>query len=204
LILGRVGGGKTTHVHKLIEDFVKDGFSDIVLIVPEQFSFATERAMLSRLGPSEADKVEVLSFTRLADSVFRRYGGKNKRQISTGGRAILMSLALESVRDKLELYGKQVDRPALINEMLSISSEFKQCAVSYEKLYETAQSINDCLLGKKMKDISLVLSAYNALTQQSNIDDGDTLDDLYASLSNNKYFKNRIVGIDGFRGFTQQ
>lgn len=204
LILGRVGSGKTTHVHKLIEDYIKDGLSDIVLIVPEQFSFATEKAMLNRLDSSDANKVEVLSFTRLADSVFREYGGKNKRQISAVGRVILMSLALESVKDKLELYGNHADRPALINEMLGISSEFKQCAVSHDKLFEATQNIADCLLRKKMKDISLILYAYNALAQQSNIDDGDTLDDLYASLGENKFFEKKIVVIDGFKGFTQQ
>ena len=48
---------------------------DIVLIIPEQFSFECERQLLHTLGDSAAMRVEVLSFSRICDEVNRIAGG---------------------------------------------------------------------------------------------------------------------------------
>ncbi|HZJ78657.1 MAG TPA: PD-(D/E)XK nuclease family protein [Clostridia bacterium] len=204
LILGRVGAGKTTHVHNLIKDYINIGDKGLTLIVPEQFSFATERAMLEKLGPQGADKVDVLSFTRLADSVFREYGGKSKKHISEGGKAILMNLALDGINDKLELYHNHSQKPAFTKEILKTIHELKQSAVSHEKIFDAVANTDNKTLKTKMNDIALIMSAYDAIKKQENIDDGDSLDDLYDTLSKKLYFKDKIVIIDSFRGFTQQ
>ena len=63
LILSRARGGKTAHIMNLIEQFSKGGKEKITLIVPEQFSFTSEKLMLGRLGatviePSGDDSAE--------------------------------------------------------------------------------------------------------------------------------------------------
>ncbi|MBR5310561.1 MAG: hypothetical protein IKU42_05515, partial [Oscillospiraceae bacterium] len=45
------------------------------LIVPEQFSFESEKLLDEFLGAEKSGKVEVLSFSRLCNSIFRRFGG---------------------------------------------------------------------------------------------------------------------------------
>jgi len=204
LILGRAGSGKTTYVHKLLEDFVRAGERELILLVPEQYSFFSERAILERLGPKDAGNIEVLSFTRLAHSVFRVYGGKTGQYIDDSGRAILMSLALESVGDKLEVYARHRQSLAVVREMLGLSAEFKQGAVSPEEIMSVSDNMADCLLKKKTREISLILSAYEALVGQSYFDEQDTLANLYDTLLEHEYFKNRAVVIDAFRGFTEQ
>ncbi|MDR1928014.1 MAG: hypothetical protein LBQ33_05190, partial [Oscillospiraceae bacterium] len=82
LILGRAGAGKTTHVHRLLRDFVRDGQQGLILLIPEQDSFAAERSMLALLGERGAQAVEVLSFTHLAEAVFRSCGGSRGRELS--------------------------------------------------------------------------------------------------------------------------
>ena len=203
-ILGRAGSGKTTHVHRLLEDFARAGRQEMILLVPEQYSFHSERAMLERLGPADAGKIEVLSFSRLAHSVFRLYGGKNGRPIDDAGRAILMSLALESVGDELEVYGRHRQSPALITEMLGLAAEFKQGAVAPAQMMTVSDNLADCLLKKKTREISLVLSAYDALVAQSYFDEYDELTNLYDTLFEHEYFSGKIVAVDAFRGFTGQ
>ena len=76
LVTGRSGSGKTEYVRGLLGGLAQAGEDHLLLLVPEQYSFDTERAMLQRFGNRDAQRVEVLSFTRLADFVFRDLGGK--------------------------------------------------------------------------------------------------------------------------------
>ena len=46
LILGRSGSGKTQYIRSLLRDLAKQGARDMILLVPEQFSFESERSML--------------------------------------------------------------------------------------------------------------------------------------------------------------
>ena len=64
LILARAGGGKTTHITELIDGFSAAG-KKITLIVPEQFSFMSEKTMLGRMGAERFAGIDVLSFTSL-------------------------------------------------------------------------------------------------------------------------------------------
>ena len=46
LILGRAGTGKTEAVRNMLVNRAKNGGKDLYLIVPEQYSFETEKAIL--------------------------------------------------------------------------------------------------------------------------------------------------------------
>ena len=90
-ILGRAGSGKTEYIRRMLADHSLAGQGGCVLLVPEQYSFETEKAMLRLAGPQRANAVQIYSFTRLAETVFRREGGVAGRRLNDGGRRILMS-----------------------------------------------------------------------------------------------------------------
>ena len=73
-IFGRPASGKTYQILEKIKRQTKAG-RQCVLIVPEQFSFESERAVLRALGDKAALGVTVTSFTRLCDEVGRYAGG---------------------------------------------------------------------------------------------------------------------------------
>ena len=75
LILGRVGTGKSEYLYERLGECARGDAEKIILIVPEQYSFESERNILTRLGNRLAQRVEVLSFTRLCDRFFREYRG---------------------------------------------------------------------------------------------------------------------------------
>ena len=67
LILAAAGGGKTTHIMNLIEQFSAGGHKKLSLIVPEQFSFTSEKMMLGRVGAkamADIDVTEIESYAR--------------------------------------------------------------------------------------------------------------------------------------------
>ena len=75
LIKGAAGTGKSSFIRREIAKLCEGNEANVILLVPEQFSFETEREFYELLGAERAGKVKVLSFMRLCDDVFRQYGG---------------------------------------------------------------------------------------------------------------------------------
>lgn len=204
LILGRSGSGKTHWIRHKIKELAASGCQKILLLVPEQYSFETERALLQLLGESLFQTVQVTSFTRLSDFVFRQTGGLAGRRLDDGGRAILMSLALEEVKDQLSLYRRQSGSIEMVHLMLETEKELKMCSVPPEGLLKAADSLEQGNLQKKMKEAALILETYHALVQRSYIDPLDDLTRLSKALWEHPCFQGYTVLVDAFHGFTGQ
>ena len=87
LYIGRAGTGKTTRIYEELSALAEQQPEVLpVLLVPEQFSFETERALLVRMGPEKASRVRVLSFTRLAETVAKEVGGFAARRVTEASR----------------------------------------------------------------------------------------------------------------------
>lgn len=204
-VVGRSGAGKTAYLkQKLCTLVTKEQADKLLFLVPEQLSFETEKDMLSRLGAKECRKVEVLSFTRLADFVYRQTGGLAGQAIDDGGRHIIMSLAIEQAQDRLELYQKQAGKPELIPLMLNALKELKTCAVSTQRLREAAAGFVNGTLRQKVMETALIVDIYDAILEGSYIDPLDDLTRLYHALSAHTLFDGYTVVVDGFSGFTAQ
>ena len=76
-IKGAAGTGKSSFIRREIAKHCEGNEANVILLVPEQFSFETEREYYELLGAERAGKVKVLSFMRLCDDVLDVY----KRQI---------------------------------------------------------------------------------------------------------------------------
>ena len=74
LVLGRAGSGKTVWARERLAQSAgtetTEGHPQSILIVPEQYSFESERAILHGMGPRSAQNVLVTSFTRLQSWYF--------------------------------------------------------------------------------------------------------------------------------------
>lgn len=204
-IMGRSGSGKTCYLTGQIRKEVESGqASPILFLVPEQQSFEMEKTMLNLLGPKDCRRVEVLSFSRLTDFVFRSRGGMGGRAVDDGARSILMSLAIEQAQDELTLYRRQAGRPELIPLMLGAIKEFKMCAVTSDMLRGAAMRSDDAVLRQKLTETALIADIYNALLSESYIDPLDDLTRLYESILCAPFFTGFRIYADGFSGFTAQ
>ena len=121
LYIGRAGSGKTTCIYEELRIIARQHPAVApILLVPEQFSFETERTLLERLGVQDASFVKVYSFTRFADRIAKEVGGIAKRRLSDTARILLISQAIESVRDRLSLFERQVNNTAFAQNLLHI------------------------------------------------------------------------------------
>lgn len=203
-ILGRVSSGKTTYLHNEIGKALDKNDENVVLIVPEQFTFETDKGILSTLGPVKSNRVDVYSFTRLAQSLFEEFGVCTKPVITEQSRLIFMSRALKSVSDKLTVFAKHIEDKAFISKMILVVNEFKQSANDRAHTQSVVDSLPDGLLKDKMNELLLICDAYDAIVSQSYLDTGDVLTRLSDLLAEKNYFKGKTVAIDGFASFNAQ
>ena len=202
-IIGRSGCGKTTFAHSLLGEFAKKGEST-VLIVPKQFTFESDRGVLDTLGPLLATRVDVLSFTRLADVVFKATGKVGKPILKDTASAVMMSLALGALEEKLSFFARHRNSVAFSKKMLCEVARFKKEAIEPEDIFSAAQKLPDGLLKKKTNEIALIYETYNAILSESFFDDCDLLAAVLERLPQSGFFDGKIVVIDDFRTFSGQ
>lgn len=203
-VLGRAGSGKTEYLRRMLADRSRSGFGGTVMIVPEQYTFETEKAMLRLAGPVRGNSIPVYSFTRLAEAVFRKEGGAVGRRLSDGGRRILMASAVEACQDRLEVYAAAAKSGRITDVMLTAVNEMKMCGISPAELLETSQDLGGRGLGKKLSELSLLYDTYDALVAASYLDSRDDLTRLAQALETSDFFAGCTVAVDSFEGFTAQ
>lgn len=211
LLLGRSGTGKTHTIYETLCDLARAGSENLILLVPEQFSFESERALLRKLGPRLASHVKVLSFTRMAEHVFRELGGLAGRRMDDPTRFLIMSRAMEQTADQLTLYRRAASDPAAISTILSMVTELKQCGIIPHQLEKTSNTIREGTLKQKINELALIMEAYDAvsagITGDSEdspgfIDPADDLALLADRLPDSSIAKDAYIFIDSFKDFT--
>lgn len=202
IVYGRAASGKTTAILNKIKAAANSD-KEIVYIVPEQFSFESERAVLTLLGDKMFSRVTVLSFSSLADTMMSLCGGTARNILSDADKIMFMSKTLKSLKDELSVWRRYISSVGFASKIVDMIGEFKISAVFPEDLETVAQSVKGSL-AEKIKALALTYRTYDALVGQQFIDPADRLQKLYTDLQVNKYFKNKEVFIDGFKGFTGQ
>ena len=203
LVLGRAGSGKTRFTLDKAAEIMQSG-GNAVIVVPEQFTFETERSLLRAIGPESCLNIEVLSFSRMVHRVMGVYGGFAGRYIDDCGRYIIMHIAIKQVADLLNVYRRQAQYPAFIKTMVETTAEYKLCGVTPDIIDDAVSRADDALLRRKLEDISLIMRTYDALLENGFRDASDDLTRLANELSRHKFFEGRTVIIDAFKGFTAQ
>lgn len=205
VIYGKAGSGKTNYVNNVLASLAREGCEDLLLIVPEQFSFSSEREMLRLLGPVDCNKVEVvMSFSHIAETVRKEYAGRRFKEVSKTQKILLMSMAINAVKDKLEVFLRRASSKGFIEEMIAVCDEFKQNALTTDKVNDYISVVDSSFLKSKLRETALIVDAYNALIENKFTDPFDELTLLYDVLGEYKFFKNKTVVIDGFHSFSRQ
>ena len=202
LILGISGTGKTTLLYERILACVQAG-KKAILIVPEQYSFESEKALYRKLGAQKALLVEVLSFTRLCDRIFREYGGMAGVHLEETAKYLLMSVVLEELgkAGALRAYGKNYGNAAFAAAMCGIVGELKTANVTPEQLEEAARSGVGEAFSDKLRDIGLICQTFAAAVANGYDDPDDHPARACKLLEGEDFFSGYEVFIDGFMAF---
>lgn len=206
-ITGRSGSGKSTAVVDLIKQTVAETDRDIVLIVPEQQTVVWETRIAESLPESAYLRLEITNFTRLANSVFREFGGLADSVVDEGSRMLIVWRAMLSVWGGMTVYNKTAggreDRN--ISHLLRALDELKGSGITPADAEAALDKLDaeDESLTARLRDAVLVYAAYNTLLHEEYIDRGDLLDNLAVTLRDHPYFKGKSVFIDSFFSLTR-
>ncbi len=202
-IIGKAGTGKTAAVYAELRAAVERRESRCMLLVPEQYSHEAERELCRICGDGLSLTAEVLSFTGLARRAAQERGGLAAPLLDKGGRLLCMALALDAVGQRLQVYGPARQRSELQSLLLGAVDELKSACVGPEQLQSAAELCGGGL-GDKLRDLSLILAAYDAVVANGHADPSDRLSLLARQIEEGALGPEDRVYVDGFLDFTAQ
>ena len=188
----------------MIYNDIKSGKENIILMVPEQASFQTEKSMLDFLGNYYFDKVKVLSFSRLFDFVSGRLDIPEIVLSNDVKQVIIMSQALEQLKSKLKVYKKNANDIFLARLLLDTINEFKMRQIDKTSLCKIKDACETKILKQKMEEIILIYETYENLNKDIFKDHFDALDSLDVIIKESKIFEDYTFYFDGFIDFSNQ
>ena len=174
-----------------------------MLLVPEQQSHETERALCREGGPQINLCSEVLSFSRLANRIFQSAGGLGEEELDGGGRVLLMYRAVQGVAAQLKVYGRPSKRPAFLASLLATADELKSCRVPPQALIQAGEEFAGPE-GDKLRDLGLIFGEYDALASRIALDPKDQLTRAADKLRQCRWARGKDLWLDGFTDFTPQ
>ncbi len=203
-VFGHSRRAKREYIIEKMKASLTDG-RKILLIAPEQQALMWDSVVASRLPPTAALRCETLSFTRLADAVFRKCGGCAKNYITEAKKTLIMWKALVSVKEHLKVFNRgREDR--YVPVLLKAVSE----AMLYSQTPASLMKASDALeaegreegISARLHDLSVIWSAYNIMLHESYDDPEEISDALCAALDRENCFKGCTVFVDSFYTLT--
>lgn len=200
IIYGRAGTGKSEYCYREIAQKIKKE-NKILIITPEQFSFTAEKKLMDAIDTQAVFNAEVVTLSRMAYRVISEIGGKNETNLSKCGKAMLIYSILSNNKNELKFLGKTDENVDMLDTAIT---EFKKHGISVEQLKQEIENQEDIYLKNKLQDLNVVYSGFEEQLAGKYIDETDLLTILAENIDKTDMFKDAVIYIDEFAGFTIQ
>lgn len=201
-VFGRRAAEKTEYILKKMRDRLSSG-KKVIIIVPEQQALFWDTVTADRLPETDALNIETVSFTRLADNVFRKYGGTACRYVTDAEKTLLMWNAIFSCADRMEAFRSLDREDRYVSQLLGTVNELKMYSVTPTDLISAAERLDTTgTLPARLRDLALIYSSYETLLYASFEDPLDIPDALCDVLAGSDYFDGCSIFIDSFYTLT--
>ncbi len=203
LVLGDFGTGKTTRLTQEIISLTGKG-SPSFLVVPEQATVTTERALSAVLPPSAPLCFEVSNFSRLANTAFRRLGGLVCPPVSKEDKPLLMWRSLRECKHMLS-GAVNPDDAGQIRRFVAACDEMRMKGVTADGLLQARDALqDDRTLQRKLSDLLLAGDCYRMLLSQQHAHGDEDVTRLAHMLESTELFSETAFFFDGFVSFTAE
>lgn len=174
------------------------------LLVPEQFTMQTDRALLTRLEAPVMMDIKVKSFGSLSREVLGRVGGIKLPYVNESGRRMLAQYLLGAHHDGLSVLGKGLDKSGMAVKLVETLSEFRSLGLDAQALGRLgAEDDAPALLAEKLGDIASLLTAYEAALGDRRLDNEARLALLAEKIEEAGWLDGLSVYLDGFHALSQ-
>lgn len=205
-ILGRSGCGKTTWcVSRIVESLLDESTNrPLIFLVPEQATYQAERAILGDERITGYDRLNVLSFERLAYLLLGKRTARNN--LSQIGRQMIIQRLLRENANRLKIFGAaagKIGTGQAVAQTIAELHQYGRTAEDIDELVETLRKYDpDSITSLKFADIGLIFKEYLKFIEGRFIDPDVQLGKVRDAVSDSVFVKDAIVWVDGFAGFT--
>jgi ATP-dependent helicase/nuclease subunit B len=211
--LGRAGSGKTYGcLDAIARELQRSPRGEpLLILVPEQASAQIERRLATWPGLAGGfTRARVLSFNHLMREAFARAGGAPGRVLGEVGRVILLRRILDEKRAELAIFGPSASRPGTAESVAAALLEFQRYGWRAADLAGCLDARSrppqgNSLLTRKLRDLSVIWAAYDALLARLGwADPSRRVEAAAAAIRDWQALDGARVWIDGFASFTDQ
>ncbi len=200
VVYGKSGTGKSDWVFDQMNKAAKE--HRVFLLVPDREAVMAESRAAAL---HNAGNIDVLTFGRLCNTLFRTYGGLCVDYIGKGAKKLIMRNVMRAISPLLKEYGGAAEGLGIYEKMTAMRTVFYQDHIFPRDLDRTSSALGmETPLGAKISDLSLIFAAFDAEIA-SRWEDPDGMlsraDDL---LSEHDFFHESVVFVDSFTSFSAQ
>lgn len=217
-ILGRAGSGKTwTCLQEIRSEAARFPRGPLlIMLVPEQASHQTERALFcSPAGPRASLRTAVLSFRRLSAMVLGETGGTGLPVLDDLGRRMLLTAIAVEKQEELAVFGGAARRRGFASRLARTVAECSAQGVTPADLWdqygaltgldaqdEPGAAAEGSTLAGKLHDLAILLGRYRERISGAYVDPEEVLGLAAGRLAESALLRGARVWVDGFAGFT--
>ena len=204
-IFGRAGSGKSYYcLNQIKKKLTNDKNNKLIMLVPDQYTFQTEKKLLEYVGEKSLLRAEVLSFKRMATRVFDKCGGRAINVIEDSGKNMLIYKLLKDKGEELKYFNRISKQQGFVGIVSKSITEFKKYNISKEILKEKELEIENKDLKEKVSDLASIYETFNESLHNGYIDSEDILSILAKKLKECDLYNVAEIWVDEFTTFTPQ
>ena len=200
LITGRQGTGKSYKVTEMIRQASQNG--RVILIVPEQFTYESEKNILNQLGTECTMNISVYSLRRLASAIASESSLSRVSLLSQEGRRLTVKNILTNPSCELRVYSNVSGMSGFAEQILEIITEFKSQGLTPDELEKLLETDISPSFRKKLADIISIYRMYSLKLDAGRTDEEDFLALAGGMAAECSILKGTVVFIDGFSFFS--
>ena len=203
-ICGCAGSGKSkTAFDHVIKQAKKEPDRNFLIIVPEQFTMETQKALVKSFPGSSIMNIDVLSFNRLAFRVFDDLGLTDLRILEETGKNLVLRKIAQEKGEELTMLRSNLRGMGTLTELKSLISEFMQYQVTPEILEDLVKTGKGTpAFSCKLQDILTVYRGFEEYLKGVYITAEEVLELLIEKAEESALIKDSVIVLDGFTGFT--
>ena len=204
-VFGRAGSGKSYYcLNQINKKLTNDKNNKLIMLVPDQYTFQTEKKLLEYIGEKALLRAEVLSFKRMATRVFDKCGGRAINVIEDSGKNMLIYKLLKDKGEELQYFNRISKQQGFVGIVSKSITEFKKYNISEEILKEKELEIENKDLKEKISDLASIYETFNESLHKGYIDSEDILSILAKKLKECDLYDDAEIWVDEFTTFTPQ
>lgn len=203
-LLGGSGAGKSTRLYEeIIRHSEEEPDKNFLILVPDQFTLETQRAIV-RMHPKKGIlNIDALSFSRLTHRVFDETSYPSEAVLDDLGKSLVLRHVAETMRGDLPVIGAGMRKKGFVDEVKSAVSELMQYDISPEQM---SLLIDGCEtrphLKSKLTDLQKLYQGFTDYIRETYLTPEETLAVCARRIASAPLMQGAVIAIDGFTGFT--